>query len=418
MWLLILLFGLATAVLGWTIFAYPLVLWLIGLFRRQPDAVTPARWPALSVVIPCYNEREQIEAKLADTRALDYPDDRLEIVFADGGSRDGSLEWLREATAGDPRCRVVESPRAGKIHQLNHVLPALRGEIVVSTDADARLAPDALRWIATEFEASPEIGVVGAYCRPTDQAYHIDRYYWDAQNKTRFLESRAANASIVVAPCYAYRRALLTAFPEDVVADDLYVAFLCNARNGRVVYSPHVRAIELRNPRDLGEFLPHKFRKSNAFLRESLRFLYCLPEMRPLLRLVFLTRIGQQLVFPWALAWWLGIAGSLLTLDPAPRHDVVAMSAGLLAGLGLMVSRAFRSIPLPDDGRHRHGLNTMVRGWILTTLILLVTGLSYPFYRQDSGYARLRREGGGAEPRAAAPVEAAGGSPPRSHAAR
>lgn len=417
MWILILLFGLATAVLGWTAFAYPLVLWLIGLFRREQSPPTPARWPFLSLVIPCYNEREQLEAKLDDTRALDYPADRLEVVFVDGGSRDGSVEWLRRATAGDPRYRVVEAPRGGKINQLNHVLPDLKGEIVVSTDADARLEPDALRWIAAEFAVSPDVDVVGAYCRPTDQAYHIDRYYWDAQNKTRFLECRAANASIVVAPCYAYRRSLLTAFPDDVVADDLYVAFLCNARNGRVVYSRHVRAVEVRNPRDLGEFLPHKFRKSNAFLRESLRFLYCLPEMRPMVRLVFLTRIGQQLLFPWALAWWLGIAGSLLTLDPVPRYDVVAMSAGLLAALGLLVSRAFRSILLPDDDRHRHSLNTMVRGWILTTLVLLVTGLSYPFYRQDSSYARLRRSEAAADATAPPPLEAAG-PPSRSHAAR
>jgi cellulose synthase/poly-beta-1,6-N-acetylglucosamine synthase-like glycosyltransferase len=391
MWILILLFGLATAILGWTIFAYFLMLWLVGLFRRSVAPPFPAEWPRLSLVIPFYNERTMLPGKLADTREVDYPRDRLETVFVDGGSTDGSAEWIREAVRGDPQSRVLSSPRPGKIHQLNHALPWLSGDIVVSTDADARLAPDALRWIAAEMASSSEVAVVGAYCQPAPGAYHIDRYYWDAQNKARLVESQAANASIVVAPCYAYRRDLFPAFPDDVVADDLYVAFLASALGRRTVYSRHARVTELRNPRHLGEFLPHKFRKANAFLRESLRFVYRIPDMAPLVRLVFVTRIAQQLLFPWTLGWWLGLGGALVTLDPLPRHDVVVMGGALLLLLFLLVSRAYRTVELPGH-KTDHSLNTMVRGWILTTLVLLVTGISYAFYRQDSGYARL---GGG-----------------------
>lgn len=389
MWILILLFGLATALLGWTLFGYFLALWFVSLFRREARPVFPVRWPSLSVVVPCLDEVDRIKAKIDNLREIRYPRDRLEVVFVDGGSTDGTVAEIEGAASRDRGLRLVRAPMRGKILQINHVLPTLRGEIVVSTDVDARLEPDALQWLAAEFEASPETGVVGAYCRPPDDSYVVDRYYWDAQNRGRFIESRAFSSSIVVAPCYGFRRDLLDAFPADVVADDVYVAFLCNTQGRRTVYSRHARAVELRSPNKVTEFLPHKFRKSNAFLLESLRFLYRLPYMDGFWRIAFLTRIAQQLFIPLALAAWLLVAASLLTLAD-PRFDVVGMGAAALLALLGLTSYAFRTVVLPDHGPGGYSLVTVVKGWILTTLLLAVTGLTYPFYRQSSAYARIR----------------------------
>ncbi|MEM7584772.1 MAG: glycosyltransferase [Acidobacteriota bacterium] len=395
MWILILLFGLATLVLAWTLFGYFLLIWFMGLFRRQPQPALPEtddQYPRVSLVVPLFNERDEIEAKLTNLRELSYPQERMEVVFVDGGSTDGTVEWLETALADlprYPRYRVERSPRDGKINQLNHVLPDLSGEIVVNTDADASMEPDALAWIAAEFAVSDDVWVVGAYCRPGDDAYCIDQYYWDAQNKGRLIECQASTSSIVIAPCYAFRRELLDRFPEDVVADDIYIAFLANVHGKQSIYSRHARAVEQRNPRRLSEFLPHKYRKSNAFLRESLRFLYRLPEMEPLFKTMLLTRIAQQLVFPWARAWWLLLAGSLATLYPMPRYDVVGIAAAGLVMLFGFTSRAFRSVELPEPEQRKFSLFMIAKGWILTTLILLATGLSYPFYRQSSSYARL-----------------------------
>ena len=391
MWVLILLFALSTAILGWTLFGYFLALWFMGLFRRDVRPALPGKWPLLSVVVPCLDERERIDAKIANLSSLVYPRDCLEVVFVDGGSRDGTAAAILAAAAHDGVLRLVSSPVRGKVLQLNHVLPQLRGEIVVSTDVDACLEPDALQWLAAEFAASPDVGVVGAYCRPPEDAYDVERYYWDAQNRGRLIESRACSSSIVVAPCYAFRRELLTAFPADVVADDVYIAFLCNTLGHRVAYSRHASAVETRSPARLTEFLAHKFRKSNAFLLESLRFLYRLPDMSAAWKTMYLTRIAQQLFIPAALAAWLLIAASLVTLTPDPRFDVVGMgAAGLLVLLGL-TSYAFRTVYLPEAGRY--SAVTVAKGWILTTLLLAVTGLTYPFYRQDSVYARLRAAG-------------------------
>ncbi len=384
MWILEFLFFSTTLVIGWTMFGYFLKLFFMGLFRRREPLTFPSDWPMISVVVPCYNEEGQIISKLENLRSFNYSRDRFEVVFADGGSSDETVGILRSAIREDEPIRVVECPSNGKINQLNFVLPQLRGEIVVNTDVDAHLIPDALRCIAAEFAASPDVCVVGAYSYPVD-TMELESYYWDAQNKGRFLESDAKTSSIVIAQCYAFKRDLMKSFPVDVVADDIYVAYLANTHGYRTVYSRHVVAMETRSPRNMSEFLPHKFRKSNAFLRESLRFLHRLPEMNPFCKMVFITRTLQQLFLPWTVLLWILLAGSLITLF---RVDIVVFGAAFLVVLLLVTNRVFAAIKLPSEDHH-YSITTVVQGFVLTIMILMLTGLSYPFFRQGSSYARL-----------------------------
>ena len=388
MWLLTFLFVVITLLLAWMLFGYFAFLWTLGTFRQEQRPKWPDRWPRMSVVVPCYNEAANIAEKLENLRALDYPKDQLEIVFVDGGSDDGTVDILRQAIGENDPIRVEVSPRGGKIAQINHVLPSLSGEIVVNTDADAEMASDALRWIAARFDDNPRMGVVGAYCMPRG-GLDLEEYYWDSQNRARLMESDARSSSIVVAPCYAFRRELLDAFPDDVVADDIYIAFHAHARHYRVVYSREALAWETRCPETTEAFIPHKFRKSNAYLRETLRFLYLLPDMGPMCRIMLLTRIAQQLMLPWALISWAIVAGAMLTLW---RWDLAGMATAFLAAMFLITSRLFKSVGVPEAGRShaRHGLSCMVRGYALTLSIMLTSALTYPFYRQGSSYARIQ----------------------------
>jgi len=386
MWLLTFLLVAATLLIGWMLFGYFILLWLLAAFRPKKKPVFPTKWPRLSIIVPCYNERDEILDKLENVRALQYADGAWEVVFADGGSTDGTTDLLCEAIGEGEPFRLVRCPRKGKIHQINHVLGQLTGEIVVNTDVDARLAPDALQWLAAEFALSPDVAVVGAYVRPA-AGLDIEMYHWDAMNKGRFLETDAHTSSIAIAPCYGFRRTLLAAFPEDVVADDIYVAYLAHAKGFRAVYSRRAMALEHRCPSSYEDFLPHKYRKSNAYLRESLRFLYVLPEMDAFCRFMMLTRVAQQLLLPWAMLFWVIIAATLVTLF---RYDLVIYASVLLAVLFILTSRVFAQVDLPGEDRwRRHRLDTVITGYVLTLVIMLITGITYPLFRQGSSYAKL-----------------------------
>jgi poly-beta-1,6-N-acetyl-D-glucosamine synthase len=403
MWVLTTFFAMATLALGWLCAGYFVVLRFISLVRRRPEAPPASELPTLSIVVPCYNEAGLIVDKLNNLLDCDYPPENLEIVFVDGGSTDQTVQRLSAAIPMGRGIRLSHAPRKGKTNQLNHVLPTLSGRYVIVTDADGRMRPDVLRRLAAEFAADPEVWVVGAYSHaPT--AIWRDRCFWDSQNRGRLIESDAFSSSIVIATCYAFRQELLGEFPEDVVADDVYTGFLCNTLGHRVVYSRAAIVEELRGPGHISEFISHKFRKNNAFLRESLRFLYRLPEMSGFCKLMTLTRIGQQLLLPWATGLWSLIALTLLTLG---RLDLLVVSVASLALTIMIASQAFQSVDVPKGTAARFGMHKQGHMFLETLFILLATGLSYPFFRQNSSFSRLGAKAPAGQPAHQTSVEAA-----------
>jgi len=383
MWIITLGFAVATLLLAWLLFGYVVWLRFAGYSRTQSPLRPPVEFPRLSVVIPCLNEEKLILSKYRNLIASDYPAGRLEIIVADGGSTDGTIAAVRALAESDPRLRLIACQRRGKIGQLNEVLPALHGDVVVVTDCDARLDAKALYWMAAEFEADEQVAVVGAFTRPRD-GLAVERCFWAAQNRIRLMESSAGHVSMVIACCYAFRRTLLAAFPDDAIADDVYVAAIANTLGFRVKYCPQALVEELRTPQSLPEFFMHKARKSNAVLRELLRFSYCLPDMPVRWKSILATRIVQQLLLPWGTVFWMAMAASLVNLN---QIDIVALSVGLLFACLLATRKASTAVALPAE--EQFSVMTLALAYAYTMGVLFFTGLTYLSFQQTSQYARL-----------------------------
>jgi glycosyltransferase involved in cell wall biosynthesis len=103
----------------------------------RDDAVGPAV-PALSVVVPAYNEDARIERSLM--RTLDFLAEReggFEIIVVDDGSRDATAIVVSSLAARDPRVQLVRLPQnRGKGAAIRAGVAASRGELVLMMDAD------------------------------------------------------------------------------------------------------------------------------------------------------------------------------------------------------------------------------------------------------------------------------------------
>ncbi len=99
--------------------------------------------PALSVVVPVYNEEANIPLLIRElATTLDTLDHRSEIILVDDGSCDGSLQALRNAHAADPRIRVLSfEDNAGQSAAMAAGFRAARGEVIVTLDADLQNSP-------------------------------------------------------------------------------------------------------------------------------------------------------------------------------------------------------------------------------------------------------------------------------------
>ena len=76
---------------------YPILLWLVALFRRgAPSAPRdPVSWPEVSIVISAHNEEQVIGRRIENLLALDYPPERLHILIGSDGSTDRTAEIVK-----------------------------------------------------------------------------------------------------------------------------------------------------------------------------------------------------------------------------------------------------------------------------------------------------------------------------------
>ena len=97
--------------------------------------------PFVTVAIPCLDEEKHIEATLCCVLDQDYPRDRMEIIVADGGSRDAT----RDIVARIDGVILVDNPGRIQARGMNEILRRARGEVIVRLDAHSSYARDYVR---------------------------------------------------------------------------------------------------------------------------------------------------------------------------------------------------------------------------------------------------------------------------------
>ena len=127
-------------------------------FRQTPPPPLPAdcMLPELTLFITAYNEEDVVDDKMRNSLSLDYPADKLHILWITDGSNDRTNERLSHW----PQATVLYQPqREGKTAALNRGIRFVTTPLVVFTDANTHLNREALREIVRAF-ANPKVGCV------------------------------------------------------------------------------------------------------------------------------------------------------------------------------------------------------------------------------------------------------------------
>jgi cellulose synthase/poly-beta-1,6-N-acetylglucosamine synthase-like glycosyltransferase len=211
------IFWMAVGAVGYAYAGYPLLLAVLArVTRRAPaPATAEAVLPAVSMIVPVHNERDLIEAKVRNTRELEYPADRLEVIFVSDGSTDGTTEYLREQADARIRLLALEM-RGGKGAALNAGREAARHDILVFSDASIMLDPDAVARLVGPF-ADPGVGCVSGEDRIAGGGG--EGLYGRYELHLRRQESRVRSIVGASGSFYAQRRALCDAFPPNLAPD-------------------------------------------------------------------------------------------------------------------------------------------------------------------------------------------------------
>ena len=129
-----------------------LILKIKGLFiRKELTPILPLDeqlLPEVTLMICAYNEQDIIREKMKNIQALNYPKNKLCVMWVTDGSSDHSNEILKEY----PDIKLVYSPeRKGKASAIKHGLSENKAEYVIFTDANTMLNEDAIREIVRQF---------------------------------------------------------------------------------------------------------------------------------------------------------------------------------------------------------------------------------------------------------------------------
>lgn len=100
---------------------------------------------SLTIVVPCFNEREHIEAFLASVLHQDFAGADWEIVVADGMSEDGTRDRLAAAARNEPRLRWVDNPEGIVSTGLNRAIESSHADIILRMDVHTEYARDYVR---------------------------------------------------------------------------------------------------------------------------------------------------------------------------------------------------------------------------------------------------------------------------------
>lgn len=242
------IFFTSLAIVFYTYIGYGIILWLMvkikTLFAR-PEKHESTELPDVTLFIAAYNEESVIEEKMKNCRALNYPGDKLNIVWVTDGSNDSTNEML----AGYNDVTVLFEPqRGGKTAAINRGMQYIHTPVVIFTDANTMINSEAVREIVKCFE-NPAVGCVAgekriAVLEKDGAAAGGEGLYWKYESALKSLDSKLKTAVGAAGELFAIRRDLFTVMDNDTLLDDFILSMRIAAQGYKIEYCDRAYAVE------------------------------------------------------------------------------------------------------------------------------------------------------------------------------
>lgn len=243
------LFWFALFLVCYTYIGYGIILWLLVSIREhfwpRRQLVMPDELPEVTLFIAAYNEAEIVEEKMANCREIDYPTEKLRILWVTDGSTDNTNEKLKLF----PEVSVAFQPaRKGKTAAINRGMAFVTSPIVVFTDANTLVNPTALKEIVKAF-TDPQTGCVAGEKRIAVKEKDTassggEGAYWKYESLLKELDSRLYSAVGAAGELFAIRTPLFRELPEDTLLDDFLLSLQIAGEGHRIHYCKEAYAVE------------------------------------------------------------------------------------------------------------------------------------------------------------------------------
>jgi cellulose synthase/poly-beta-1,6-N-acetylglucosamine synthase-like glycosyltransferase len=355
----------------YTYAAYPIAIWLLAKTRRSgaPLRLPPEACPQLTVVIAVHNEQHRVAAKIANLRALDYPQDKLRILFVSDGSTDGTEAEI----ARHPGVEVIAyTPRQGKATALNTAMRQVTTPVVLFCDVRQKVDSAALGLVVSRL-MQPGVGVVSGelvhYDPNTHAAANIG-LYWRYEKWIRQSESDWSSVVGATGAFYVMHRHAFVPLAPDTLLDDFEIPMQAVRQGLRVQFEGGAQVFD-ELQQDLQGERKRKIRTLSGNFQSFSRHPWLFsPNANPIL-VQFLSHKVFRLAVPYAMV--LALVSSALSATPT-----VQVLAGLQA---LFYTGALSGRLVPALGRNK--LISFAGVFVELNWVAMLAGLQFWTGRSD-----------------------------------
>lgn len=249
--ILLIIFWFSFFVVFYTYLGYGTLLYLIvkvkALFKRNRQWSLPKDkdLPEVTLFITAYNEEEVVDIKMKNCIDLNYPSDKLQIVWVTDGSTDDTNKLLKAW----PEAKVYfQAQRQGKTAAMNRGMKLVNTPFVVFTDANTMINKNAIRKIIQAF-MNPRVGCVAgekriAMQKKNDAASGGEGIYWKYESTLKHWDAQLYSAVGAAGELFAIRKELFEEMENDTLLDDFILSMRLTMKKYIIAYCKDAYAIE------------------------------------------------------------------------------------------------------------------------------------------------------------------------------
>ncbi len=202
--------------------------------------------PLVSLIIAVYNEEDVIEKKIENCLSLNYPRNKLQIVFVADGSTDNTAAIIKQY----PQVELLNrKERQGKVTAINRAMSTISTDYVIFCDANTFLNKDCIKEIIKHY-SDEKIGAVAGEKKviaPDTQdtsANDGEGLYWKYESKLKKIDSDFYSVVGAAGELFSIRTKLFEPLPAEILLDDFIISMNICKKGYRVIYEPRAFSIE------------------------------------------------------------------------------------------------------------------------------------------------------------------------------
>jgi cellulose synthase/poly-beta-1,6-N-acetylglucosamine synthase-like glycosyltransferase len=269
-------FWILLFIIFYTYIGYGILLFAIIKVRRffkigNKIEIDPTYEPEVTLFIAAYNEKDYVEAKMKNSLELDYPKDKLNIIWVTDGSDDGTPDLLKNYT--NTTVHHLNA-RNGKIGAMNRGMEFVKTPIVIFSDANTNLGKQSIRRIVNLFSNS-KVGCVSGEKRIVNKESDVasgagEGLYWKYESTLKKWDAELYSVVGAAGELFAIRTELYRHVEKDTILDDFIISLRVAQEGYTIQYDPDAYAIETASV-NVKEELKRKIRISAGGIQSIVR---------------------------------------------------------------------------------------------------------------------------------------------------